>query len=134
MADNTENENEIRRLNDSWAVAVESKDIDAILANYSDDVVVFDVPPPLQIKGLEAYRRNWEHFLTKFKGTVKCEFQDTRITAGDDAAFLTTLTRISEKKVPESGSWVRVTVGYRKIAGKWLVTHEHISIPADGPQ
>jgi ketosteroid isomerase-like protein len=27
--------------------------------------------------------------------------------------------------------WVRVTVGYRKAGGNWLITHEHISMPFD---
>ena len=134
MAKNIKNEEQIRTLNDNWASAVEAKDIDTILANYTDDVVVFDVPPPLQIKGRDAYRENWEHFLKRFKGPVKCEFQDTEITADENVAFLTTLTRIREKNDPNSGSWVRVTVGYRKIGGAWLATHEHISIPAGGPQ
>jgi uncharacterized protein (TIGR02246 family) len=97
MADSTENENRIREINDRWAAAVEAKDIDAVLANYVDDVIVFDVPPPLEIKGRDAYRKNWEHFLQNFKGDVKCEFRDTHITAGDDVAFLTTLTRIGER-------------------------------------
>ena len=26
---------------------------------------------------------------------------------------------------------LRVTVGYRKTGGKWLVTHEHVSMPID---
>src|ERR1051325_1649057 len=132
MANNTESEKEIRKLNERWAAAVEAKDIDAILANYIDDVIVFDVPPPLQINGKNAYRKNWEDFLKNFKGTVKCEFKNTQITSGEDIAFLTTLTHIGDKAIPESGSWVRVTVGYRKINGKWHATHEHISIPAAG--
>ena len=27
--------------------------------------------------------------------------------------------------------WIRVTVGYRKAGGKWMVTHEHVSMPID---
>ena len=134
MANNGESEKEIQKLSENWAAAVEKKDVDAILAAYSDDVVVFDVPPPLQVKGLDACRKHWEDWLKNFKGAIKCEFKDTQITAGEDVAFLTTLTRIEEKDAPESGSWVRVTVGYRKTNGKWLATHEHASIPAGGMQ
>ena len=127
------NEQAIRELTDSWKKAVEAKDVDAILANYSDDVIVFDVPPPLQDRGRQAYRKHWEDWLKNFKGAIKCEFRDMQITASDDVAFLSTLTSIGEKDEKGSGSWVRVTVGYRKINGKWLATHEHASIPA-GPQ
>jgi ketosteroid isomerase-like protein len=32
--------------------------------------------------------------------------------------------------MPESFSlWYRVTLGLRKIDGRWLVTHEHESVP-----
>lgn len=27
--------------------------------------------------------------------------------------------------------WVRVTNGYRKVGGKWLIAMEHISVPVD---
>ena len=27
--------------------------------------------------------------------------------------------------------WFRETVGYRKIAGRWKVTHQHSSVPFD---
>jgi uncharacterized protein (TIGR02246 family) len=127
------NEEAIRKLNDSWAAAVRNKDIDAIMENYSEDVVVFDVPPPLQAKGRDAYRKHWENWLKNFDGPLECEFKDQQFTVGEDVAFLHTLTRISEKRSgPESGSWVRVTVGYQKIDGRWIATHEHASIPAGG--
>ena len=128
-----DNENEIRKLVDSWAAAVSEKDIDAIMKHYSEDVVVFDVPPPLQETGRDAYRKHWEDWLKMFDGPLNCEFKDMHITTGDDVAFLHTLTRVSEKKSgPDSGSWVRVTVGYRKIDGNWIATHEHVSVPAGG--
>ena len=31
----------------------------------------------------------------------------------------------------EVDMWVRMTVGFRKINGKWMVTHEHTSVPFD---
>jgi hypothetical protein len=30
---------------------------------------------------------------------------------------------------PCGQTWMRVTVGYRRIDGKWKVTHEHVSVP-----
>lgn len=124
------NEEEIKDLCGRWKAAVEKMDVDAIMALYADDVTVFDVPPPHRIKGKAAYREHWEHWFKNFTGPLTCEFKDMEITAGDDVAFVTTLTKISEASVPNSGAWVRVTVGYRKIGGNWLATHEHASIPA----
>lgn len=27
--------------------------------------------------------------------------------------------------------WVRVTLGWKKSAGRWTVAHEHVSVPID---
>jgi ketosteroid isomerase-like protein len=37
-------------------------------------------------------------------------------------------TRTTGKK---ADYWVRVTSGLRKIDGRWVITHEHISMPID---
>lgn len=44
---------EIRQLVVSWAKAVRDGNMDGILAYHSDDIVMFDVPLPLQSLGLE---------------------------------------------------------------------------------
>lgn len=55
------NEAEIKALYDRWAKAFEAKDIDAIMAIYApgDLVIAYDVVPPLQYKGKEAYRNDY---------------------------------------------------------------------------
>ena len=47
----------IRGIVENWARAVRNKNIDRILANHSADVLMFDVPQPLQSKGIEDIRR-----------------------------------------------------------------------------
>lgn len=125
---------EIRRLSENWAAALSRRDIDAMLTHYSDAVVAFDVPPPLQIKGRETVRQYIENWLGMFNGPVQMEYKDLSITAGEDVAFIHTLAKLSQTDAPESGSWVRVTVCYQKIDGQWLVTHEHASVPFNGQE
>ena len=123
-------ESEIRILIDDWSRALSNKDVDALLEHYAEDVIAFDVPPPLQLNGREAIRKNIENWVKRFEGPISVEFKDQNITTSDDLAVLHQLARISDKnKGLESGSWVRVTVCYRKIDGRWLVTHEHASVP-----
>ena len=55
----TVNEAAIRELVESWARAVRAKDLNGILANHSTDMLMFDVPPPLQSKGIQAYKKTW---------------------------------------------------------------------------
>ena len=46
----------VRELVEDWARAVRAKDLKGILANHSSTILMFDVPPPLQSKGIEAVR------------------------------------------------------------------------------
>lgn len=132
MSSFSSNEEAVRAVTESWAEAIRAKDYDKLMEHYADDVVVFDVPPPLRKQGKDVYRQSWEGWLGQFTGEITCEFKDMEISAGDNAAFLHTLTRIGDIKPDgsESGSWVRVTVGFEKRDGRWLATHEHASIPA----
>lgn len=124
---------EIRALVDHWTRSMSSKDVDAIMEHYAEDVVAFDVPPPLQVNGREAVRQKLDAWLRVFKGPVDVEFKGTKIIANGELAVLHQLARVSDRKIgPESGTWVRVTVCYQKTDGKWLVTHEHASVPFGG--
>jgi len=60
----TTDEAATRELVESWARAVRAKDFDGILANHSADMLMFDVPPPVQSKGIEAYRKTWDLFFS----------------------------------------------------------------------
>jgi ketosteroid isomerase-like protein len=127
------NEAEIRKLIDAWATAFRAKNIDGLMANHSADIVLFDVPTPLQYRGADAYRKNWEQWFPTLDGPIGCEIRDLSVTASDDVAFSHSLNRISGKKTDGEAFdvWVRVTVGFRKIGGTWVVTHEHVSAPFD---
>jgi ketosteroid isomerase-like protein len=65
------NEEQIRRLVDKWAKAVRARDVDGALAHHAKDVVMFDVPLPLQSKGIEAYKKTGSCFSTPTAAT-KC--------------------------------------------------------------
>ena len=60
-------EGAIRYLVEDWASAVRRKDLNGILRNHSPHVLMFDIPPPLQSKGIEAYKRTWDLF---FRGLM----------------------------------------------------------------
>ena len=52
----------IRRLIEDWAAAVRARKISAVVAHHTDDVVMFDVPPPVVVRGISAYRKTWAPF------------------------------------------------------------------------
>ena len=55
-------EAEIRALIEAWADAVRRHDLPAILAHHYDDIIMFDVPPPLQSHGMAEYKKTWDLF------------------------------------------------------------------------
>ena len=128
----TVNEAAIRELVESWARAVRAKDLDGILANHSTDMLMFDVPPPLQSKGIEAYKKTWELFFSWSNDPVVFDIKDMNIIAGSDVAFVAALMRCAgtEKNRERIELEFRLTIGLRRIGDQWIVLHEHHSIPA----
>src|SRR3712207_6895083 len=56
----------IRDLVHRWALAVHAGDLDGVLADHTEDVVMFDVPPPEDgVRGLDAYRATWPAFFER---------------------------------------------------------------------
>jgi uncharacterized protein (TIGR02246 family) len=130
--DMTTDEMAIKRLIEDWAGAVRAKDIEGILANHSADMLMFDVPEPLESKGIDAYRRTWDVFFSWSDDPVVYAFERMKITAGDNVAFVAALMRCSgtEKNGERIALQFRLTIGLQKIGGQWTITHEHHSIPA----
>ncbi|MGH8222022.1 MAG: YybH family protein [Woeseiaceae bacterium] len=118
-------ETQIRALVDRWARAVRAKDMDGVLANHTDDIVMFDVPMPLQSTGMEEYKKTWDLFFDYNRGGPgSFDVTDLRITAGESVAFCHAFLKIFD-------STARVTIGLRKEKGRWLVSHEHHSYPIE---
>ena len=53
---------QIRKLIEDWAKAVRDKNIEAILAHHSENIVMYDVPEPFESVGIEEYRKTWDLF------------------------------------------------------------------------
>jgi ketosteroid isomerase-like protein len=129
--DRAGNEAQIRQLLDDRVKAVRAKDVTAVMTAYAPDVVAFDLAPPLEYRGAAANRRSLEEWFPTFRGPLGYEIRDLAITAGDEVAFSHSLNRISGARTDgtETDVWVRATVCFRRIGGKWAITHEHLSVP-----
>lgn len=123
----TDDERAIRTLLETWAAAVRAHDLDGVVADRTRDIVMFDVPPPLREKGIEAYRNTWPRYFAS-DGSRDFELRDLEIVAGADVAWAHALLRC--EAVPEATG--RLSLGLRKVDGRWMVAHEHHSFPAGG--
>ena len=89
---------------------------------------MFDVPPPFQSRGIEAYKQTWDLFFSSARDPVAFALDEVNIAAGDDVAFVTAVIHCSTGTNPLE---VRLTMGLRKIEVQWVITHEHHSVPAN---
>jgi uncharacterized protein (TIGR02246 family) len=123
----------VRAVIESWAAAVRAADYDGILRDHAADLVMFDVPPPFQCTGLDEYRKTWDLFFSWSSDPIPYEIAELAITAGRDVAFAVAAMRCAEP-APDGGQKAlafRLTMGLRKIDGRWTITHEHHSVPAE---
>jgi len=125
-----DDEERIRTLIESWAEAVHDSDITGVLADHSEDIVMFDVPPPYEgVRGIDAYRETWPPFFKWQARGASFEIVSLDVTAGDDVAYAHALLRCGMPKEladnPENR--LRLTLGLRKEQGRWVVAHEHHS-------
>jgi ketosteroid isomerase-like protein len=131
MENDNKNEKDVRELIENWAKAVRNKDIDAILAFHSTNLVMYDVPEPFQSAGLDEYRKTWDLFFG-CAGRIVFDILELNIVADDQVAFAFGKLECLDKN--EQGDYVplffRLTVGLKKIKGEWSILHEHHSVPA----
>ena len=129
MADD---EQEIRDLIRRWAAAVHGGDLATVLADHAEDTVMFDVPPPDDgVRGIDAYRETWPPFFEWQRSGAMFDIVSLDVTSGDDVAFAWALLRCgtADELQRDPSKRLRLTVGLRKEAGRWVVTHEHHSFP-----
>src|SRR6201994_499150 len=123
-------EQQIRELITRWARAVHDGEMAVVLADHADDIVMFDVPPPEQgVRGLAAYRATWPGFFEWQASGASFEIESLEVTAGADVAFAFALLRCGTpeqfERTPDQR--LRLTIGLRRLDGRWSVTHEHHS-------
>jgi uncharacterized protein (TIGR02246 family) len=123
----------IRALIDDQGKAIRRRDVGGSVAGYAPDVLLFDVVNPLLSRGSAALRKRLAEWFSSFQGPIGYELRDLSITMGDDVAFAHSLKRVSATTTDgrKLDMWWRATVCYRCMDGKWLVTHEHASVPFD---
>jgi uncharacterized protein (TIGR02246 family) len=114
----------------SWTRAMHAKDVDGVMSHYTPDILTFDLAPPLQHVGND-YRRGFEEWFKTFRGPVEVEVRDLQVTVGDDVAFTHSLNHITGARTSgeDTDVWVRATVCFRRVDGRWLAAHEHVSVP-----
>ncbi len=126
---------ELRALEDRFMTAFRAKDVNTIMQFCVPDesLVVFDVHPPRQVNGAQAYRKDWEEFFNLFAGPLEADISEVEATAGGDVAYVRSIHHVigTMKTGKKRDFTVRVTDCFKKVNGKWLIAHTHVSVPVD---
>ncbi len=126
-------ESELRSGTEERVRAVRAKDVEALMSAYADDVTTFDVVMPLVNQGASAVRQRVAEWFGQFATPIDYELHDIQLAVSGDVAFDHHLTSVrgTTKAGAAIAMWFRETMGYRKIDGRWRITHQHSSVPFD---
>ena len=124
----------VRERVEELAKAVREKNIEGVMSLYARDIVSFDLDPPLRYGGADNKRRAWQAFFTAYAaGPLIYDVQELSVTTAGDLAFVHSLNHV--RGTVAGGQvrdlWVRWAACFQRIAGVWLIVHDHVSVPAD---
>ena len=113
--------------------AIHSGDAAAVVAPNADDVLTFDVLPPLRNSGAAGVRKRTDNWFAGYDGVPGYEIQDLEVHAGPEYAFAIYLYHVSGtlKTGDQVNMWVRCTVCLRREGEEWRIVHQHDSVPFD---
>ena len=115
--------------------SVYTKNVDAFIAIYEEDLHVFDMWGKWNIRGIDAWRKmavEWFESLGEERVVVSVEEAQT-IETGELALghAILTYTAISPDGTKLRSLSNRISAGLRKKEGSWKIFHEHTSAPID---
>ena len=126
---------QIRNLLDNWTKAFEAKDVDGVMAVYAPGAALtaYDIVPPLQYKGADAYRQDYAAFFAQFDGPLHVQLADDHLEVSGDLAVDYALEHITGKMKNGAPAdiWLRATSVFKRFDGQWRDIHDHISVPVD---
>lgn len=131
--DGATSEQELRDLVAERVGAVERKDPTPLVARLADDLVMFDVLPPLVSRGAGPVRTKMQSWFDGYASGIGYEVRDLTVRADDRLGFCSFAYHVSGtlQRGDEVDMWVRATLCCERIDGTWRIVHDHESVPFD---
>jgi len=122
---------EIRALIEERLSAIRDKDAHGAMRSIAEDVVVFEMVPPLAL--LPGSANDEQAFAAWLSGfdKVSVEVRDLVIEADERVAFAHALHHLVGVRVGGAplDLWLRSTLCFRHDGGAWKIVHAHSSVP-----
>jgi len=124
-------EAEIRNVIEKRIDAIRAKDAARAVEVLSNDVVAFELAPPLGLPpGAARDADGFAAWLAGFE-EIDVEIRDLAIRAGDDVGFAHSLHHLKGTRAGgrEVSLWMRSTLCFRREGDEWKIAHAHTSVP-----
>jgi len=124
-------EAEIRALIDERLAAIRDKDAHRAMRGIAEDVVAFEMVPPLALPpGAANDEQAFAAWLSGFE-QIAVEVRDLVVEADGKLAFAHALHHLTGSRVGGApvDLWLRSTLCFRREAGGWKIVHAHSSVP-----
>lgn len=109
--------------------ALFGKSVDLAVKHLAEDIVSYDLDPPLVHFG--PGRERLQQWFDTWDGPIGFAMGDLTVEIGGGIAVARGLGHMTGTKTDgaKSDVWVRVTVGLARRDGVWKITHQHTSVP-----
>jgi ketosteroid isomerase-like protein len=124
---------EIIALNEQQLAAFNKKDLDGVMAFYVDDkdAVFYEDAIPFQLDGPNALRKLDQEFFGSASQVHAGMEAISVVVSGDLGAAHYTLPLTFTDKDGTHSIRGRFTQVLKRVGGRWLIWHEHLSVPYD---
>jgi uncharacterized protein (TIGR02246 family) len=126
-------EQELRELVEERVAAVRAKAPAPLADRLDPDLIAFGVLPPLHSRGSAALANQTQAWFDAYASDIGYEVHELHMTSEGDLGFCSFLYHVTGTLVAggEVDMWVRATLCCRRTDGRWLITHDHESVPFD---
>jgi ketosteroid isomerase-like protein len=114
--------------------AFRAKDLEKIMSFYADDIVAYDMMPPLAFKGKNEYRKAWQMGIEGMTDVGELETAEKKVLIGGNLAVvhcLCHMTGTMKKDNQKMDMWSRYTGVLQKNGAGWKIVHEQFSVPIE---
>jgi PhnB protein len=122
----------ITELLDAFAAALRAKDARAAIGCYADDVVAYDLAPPLRIESAAMHDPgHLQQWFDTWSSPIVSEGRDLQIAVAGDVAYAHGLRHMTgtKRNGQKVDLWFRATACFRREREQWKIAHVHNSVP-----
>ncbi|MEV4146607.1 nuclear transport factor 2 family protein [Amycolatopsis sp. NPDC049691] len=116
---------------ESRVAAVAAKDVETLVAQYAEDVTLFDALGPLRDTGQDVERNRLREWFGAYRTSIDLRIRDLEVVADGDAGFAHYVFQVRGTMTDgtDVDMAVRATLGFRRGEAGWKIVHEHSSVP-----